>query len=169
MIPFRDGLHCYINTCMKSSWITWRTVWSSCTLVVTFSSKQLCYQARQSTDMRNIWRWMKQDSSKDPNGACGQTALSTQAVCKGTDRNSSPSGSDVLLFFAALRRKSSTSYWKKNQQPQIDWNYPPTLNHLYLHRHTPLELLKIAAQRNLISTSVKHLLVQPSNISVAPV
>lgn len=41
---------------------------------------------------------------------------------------------------------------KKRQKTQIDWNYLSTLNHFYLHRHTPLELFQLAAHRNLIRT-----------------
>lgn len=154
MIPFKDGPSCYINTSTKSSWITWRTVWSSCTSLVTFSSKQLCNQARQSTGTRNIRTWMKQDSRKDPK-CCyvGKSALSTQPV----SANGLTAASALLAVMscysiAALRRKSSIYYSWEKKQPKIDWNYPSPLNHLYLHRHTPLELLKIAAHRNLIST-----------------
>lgn len=84
----------------------------------------------------------------------GKCALSTQPVSANGLTNFSPSGSHVMLFFAGLKRKSSISNSWEKKQLKMDWNYLSTLNHLYLHRHThtPLELLKIAAHRNLIST-----------------
>lgn len=52
---------------------------------------------------------------------------------------------------APLRKeKASVITTKKTDKRQIDWNYFSTLNHLYLHRHIPLELFKLAAYRNLI-------------------
>lgn len=103
VIPFKDGPYCYINTSMKSWWIIWRTVWSSSTLLVTFSRKQLCYQAQ-------AWETSERGWSRIPgkilSAVCGQICTEcTTCVCQWTDSSCSPSGSDVLLFYCCSQEK----------------------------------------------------------------
>lgn len=67
-------------------------------------------------------------------------------------------------FTGPLMKMSSTPLTSKED---IDWNYLSILNYLYLH--IPLKLLELAAYSNLISTQMKHLLIQAWNICMAPI